>query len=149
MKKKPKKTLSRSAKTTSKDQLGVVLEDVKEKFDIIIEGQKASEQKLERKIVSSALRLEEKADELRGEFVELRDEFVELRDEFTGFKNDTENNFKQVFQYLSKIEDELMSVKIDIADIKKTLTQKADKDRVALLEERVAKLEQKLEQATR
>ncbi|MCR4322557.1 MAG: hypothetical protein NUV61_00515 [Candidatus Azambacteria bacterium] len=135
MKKKLKKTPSRSAKTTSQDQLGVILEDVKEKFDIIIEGQKASDQRLERKIVSSALRLEGKIDELRGDFV--------------GFKNDTESNFKQVFQYLSRIEDELMSVKADIADIKKTLTQKADKDRVALLEERVAKLERQLVQAKR
>ena len=83
----------------------------------MIEGQKASEQRLERKI-----------------------------DEF---KKDTESNFKQVFQYLSGFNDELISIKMDIADIKKTLTQKADKDRVALLEERVEKLERQLTRAMR
>ena len=142
MKNKLKKTPARSVKVASQDQLGVILEDVREKFDIIIEGQKASEQKLERKIGSSSLRLEGKIDELR-------DEFVELKGEFSGFKSDTESNFKQVFQYLSGFNDELISIKMDIADIKKTLTQKADKDRVALLEERVEKLERQLTRAMR
>lgn len=106
MKKKPKKTPARSAKTTSQNQFGVILEDIKGKFDFLIERQDASEEK-------------------------------------------NKNNFKLVFQYLSRIEDELMSVKAEIADIKKTLTQKADKDRVALLEERVAKLERQLAQTLR
>ena len=120
MKKKPKKTPSRSAKTASQNQFGVILEDINGKFDLLIEGQKSLEQR-----------------------------FFGLEDEVGEFKKDTEGNFKLVFQYLSRIEDELMSIKTEIADIKKTLTQKADKDRVALLEERVAKLEQKLAQATR
>lgn len=113
----------------------MILEDINGKFDLMIEGQKASEKKLEKRIGSSEMKLERKIDELKTEFVY--------------FKNDTESNFKQVFQYLSRLEDELMSIKTDIADIKKTLTQKADKDRVALLEERVAKLERQLAQATR
>lgn len=136
MKKKLKKTPARSAKTASQNQFGVILEDINGKFDLLIERQDASEQRLERKI-----------DEFKEEFVELRGEFVELRGEFTGFKNDTESNFNLVFQYLSRIEDELMSVKAEIADIKKTLEKKEDKDRVALLEERVAKLERQLVQA--
>lgn len=42
-----------------------------------------------------------------------------------------------------------MFIKAEIADIKKTLTQKEDKDRVALLEKRVEKLERQLAQTTR
>lgn len=106
MKKKARKTPTRSAKTASQNQFGVILGDISGKFDLLIERQDASEEK-------------------------------------------NQNNFKLVFQYLSRIEDELMSVKAEIADIKKTLAKKEDKDRVALLEERVAKLEQKLAQATR
>lgn len=47
---------------------------------------------------------------------------------------------------ISVIEDELISIKTEIIDLKKTLTQKEDKDRIALLEERVIKAEYKLAQ---
>jgi len=130
-----KKASPKKKKATSQNQFGVILEDINGKFDLIVEGQKASEQKLERKIESSGIKLERKIDELNAEFVE--------------FRKDTESNFKQVFHYLSRIEDELMSIKTEIADIKKTLTQKEDKDRVALLEKRVEKLERQLAQTTR
>ncbi|MBI1754772.1 hypothetical protein HY250_04050 [Candidatus Azambacteria bacterium] len=113
MKQQKKKTSVKSPKTASRDQFGVILDDINGKFDVMVEGQRSLEQR------------------------------------FVSFKKDTESNFKQVFHYLSRIEDELMSIKADIADIKKTLTQKVDKDRVVLLEERVAKLERQLAHTTR
>lgn len=118
MKKKLKKTPTRSVKAASQNQFGVILEDISGKFDLLIEGQKSLEQR-----------------------------FFGLEGEVAEFKKDTKSNFNQIFEYLSRIEDELISIKAEIADIKKTLTQKADKDRVALLEERVAKLERQLVQA--
>jgi|SRR3972149_11692327 len=99
----------------TENQFGVVLEKMNSNIELVLEGHVA---------------LDKKIDDFKEEMME--------------FKHDTESNFKTVFKYLSNIDDELKSIKFDIADIKKTLSQKADLERVARLEDRVAILERRL-----
>lgn len=119
LKTKNKKTKTK-LKPLSENQFGVILEDINSKVGLILEGHSALNQKI---------------DDFKEEFVE--------------FKQDTESNFKTIFKYLSSIDDELKSIKSEVSDIKKTLSRKADLDRVALLEERVANLERQLAAASR
>ena len=70
-----------------------------------------------------------------------------LNERLERFEADTNSNFKSVFEYLSRIEDEMMEVKEGIKDLKKTLTQKADLERLLALEKRVQKVEESLRQA--
>ncbi|MBI2100239.1 MAG: hypothetical protein HYT48_02795 [Candidatus Vogelbacteria bacterium] len=57
-------------------------------------------------------------EDLRGDFKVfgetlsfVRDDVKTLKDDLSGFKEETRSNFKTVFNYLSKIDDELISIK--------------------------------------
>ncbi len=112
----------RSSKQHAENQFGVILEDINGKIDLLSEGQKSFEQRLTKKV-------------------------EEVRDGLIEFKKDTASNFKFISRHLSKLDDELVLIKKELADIKKTLTHKAEIPRVVALEERVAKLERQLAHA--
>ena len=104
-------------KPIKKEHFEVVLEDMNDSIKLIAEGQMAFRQEVNRRF-----------DDVDRRHVEFRDE--------------TRANFKTVFDYLAKMDDELQ-------DIKKTLKQldetKIDKSNFAALAERVARLETELE----
>ncbi|MCK5460140.1 hypothetical protein KAI52_03430 [Candidatus Parcubacteria bacterium] len=106
----------------SKDHFTIILEDVNSKLNGLVE------------IYSS---LNEKVDNLDQKVDRNHQEFIE-------FKNETKSNFQTVFNLLSNIDDDIKDIKSEIIDIRKTLTQKADLDRVDALEKRVKILEIKL-----
>lgn len=99
----PKK---RSAEQKQKDQLVVVLEDMRNQLNLSFELQQATNKKLD------------------------------------GFMDETRENFKAVFVYLSRVEDDLAEIKQlkkEVAQIKKE--QKADKEWIRRVERRLEKLE--------
>lgn len=108
------------------NQFGVILEDINRKFDVVVEGHGVLSQKIDR--------VEERLSSEMGEF----------KSEMGDFKKSTEGNFQTVFQYLSRIDDELISIKAEIAELKKMLTKKVEIERVMVLEKRVAKIEHRL-----
>ena len=114
------------------NQFGVVLEKMNSNIELVLEGHVA---------------LDKKIDDFKEEMMEFKHDTENNFQTLFEFKRDTESNFKAVFKYLSSIDDELKSIKSDIADIRKTLSQKADLERVARLEERVAMLERRLSAA--
>jgi len=57
------------------------------------------------------------------------------------FKEETRRNFKLVFEHFSNVEDELVGINSEMKNLRKVLTDKADLERLAVLEERVRKLE--------
>src|SRR3989338_10979924 len=119
MKKNRSKTIKtrKSAPISLTDnQFGVILEDINRKFDVLVEGHGVLSQKID------------------GAEERLSSEMNDLR-------KSTENNFQSAFQYLSRIDDELLSIKAEIIELKKTLTKKADIEKVTELEKRVAKIE--------
>lgn len=101
------------------EYFGVILEDINSKFDVIKEGHLDLSEQIKK--------LDQKVDRNHKEFVE--------------FRSETESNFKTVFELLSNIDDELKDIKSELADIKKTIHNKADLDIVFNLEKRVKVLE--------
>ncbi len=56
-------------------------------------------------------------------------------------KRDNKDNYKTIIEYLSRIEDEIQSMKTDIKYLKENLKEKADLDRLRKVEKSLAKLE--------
>ena len=126
MKKIVKKTKIKKKIEITPSQFGMVLEDVNSKFDLLIEGFSGLSGQVEN--------LDKKIDNNHQEFLEFRDEMV-------GFKQETDNNFKAVFEYLSKIDDEIQLIKLEIENLKSELVRKADIDKLSQLEKRIFVLE--------
>ena len=58
--------------------------------------------------------------------------------------NDTKSSFQIIFRYLSDIDNELKSIKLEITELKVVLNEKADKEKLLELERRVVSLEKEL-----
>jgi hypothetical protein len=77
-------------KTLTPNDFGAVLEDIRDKFTVMVEG-------------------------LEG----LRGEFYTFRDDMNGFRKETKSSFASVLEYLSRIDDELKEVKEEISRLNK------------------------------
>ena len=130
---KPIKTRKDALISLTDNQFGVILEDINRKFDVLVEGHGVLSQKIDGV-----------EDRLSNEIKEVRDDLGIFKSEIGNFRKSTENNFQSAFQYLSRIDDELLSIKAEIIELKKTLTKKADIEKVTELEKRVAKIEHRL-----
>ena len=138
MKKIKKKIILKNAKSKgrSDDEVLVMFESLKNDIQIIAEGQS-----------SLSERFDNFRDEMYGfkdEMYGFKDEMCGFRDEMYGFRDETKNNFKVVFEYLSRIDDELQDIKKEIKEIKIILDKKAEIKIVLDLEKRVEKLEKEL-----
>lgn len=111
MKKTEKQKVNKKSKTT-KSQFGVILEDINSKLNLIVEGHQSLDNRL-----------------------------GSLENKFDKFEDETGNNFKNVLGYLMKIDEEIVSIKSEISELKKILSNKADLERIVNLETRVQKLE--------
>lgn len=111
----------------SENQFGVLLENMDSKIDLVLEQYSF----LDKKIGDVNSNLGKKIDDVR----------LELKTELLSFKSETKNNFKSIFEYLSKIDDELQFIKAEISEIKSELKKKADLSYIRTLEERIKKLE--------
>ena len=72
------------------------------------------------------------------------DEMTDFKDEAMGFKNETNNNFKVSFEYLSKIDDEIQSIKEEMAEMKINMDEGIDPVKFSKLERKVGMIEKKL-----
>ncbi len=95
------------------------MEYVKDTVQVIAEGQQAMGEKFERR-------------------------FNEADVKFNKFAQETQANFKTVFDYLSGIDDELKEIKNEVVDLKEKLKSKTDLIRLETLESRVEKIEKEL-----
>lgn len=138
MKKEIKKTKLKPRKKVEvkRDQYTVVLEDVRRQFGVITEGFSGMNKRFDG--------LEKKVDNNHKEFLEFRGVMIKFKDEMTDFKSETNGNFKAVFEYLSKIDDEIQSIELDIADLKNTLKNKADLDRITQIEKEIVIIKREL-----
>ena len=122
------------------NELGVVLEDMNSKFNILIEGHQA---------------LDEKFDKFKRETDSNFKTVFECLSNNDDFNIKTEDNFKTVFEKLSNIDDfniktednfktvfeKLSNIKSEIINIKKKLVNKVDISRAVVLEKKVDKIE--------
>jgi len=89
-KKSPLPIKKRVLKTLTTNDFGAVLEDINDKFTVMVEG-------------------------LEG----LRGEFYAFRDDMNGFRNETKNSFTSALEYLSRIDDDLKEIKEEISRLNK------------------------------
>ena len=138
MKKEIKKTKLKPRKKAEvkRDQYTVVLEDVRRQFGVMKEGFSGMHRRFDK--------LDKKVDNNHKEFLEFRNEMTDFKSEMTDFKSETNGNFKAVFEYLSKIDDEIQSIELDIADLKNTLKNKADLDRITQIEKEIVIIKREL-----
>ena len=105
--------------TLRRDYLESVAEQIRDNVKIIGEGYKALDEKLDRN-------------------------FAGLSNDLIKFQNETRSNFKTVFDYLSRIDDELKDIRIEMKKMREELKSKTDLVRFEILESRVLKIEEEL-----
>lgn len=110
----------------SSEYIGVILEDINSKFDVIKEGHSVLSEQIKK--------LDKKVDRNHQEFVEFGEE---INGKVDSIETETKSNFQTVFDLLSNIDDDIKDIKSEIVEIRKILTNKADLDRVDALEKRV------------
>jgi chromosome segregation ATPase len=132
-----KKINSRSKKVEkifSGTEVGVLIEHFESRLDAVIEGQKIFEEKIENRFDS----LENRFDSLENRFDSLENRFDSLEKRFNNFEADTKANFKTVFKYLSRIDDEISDIKVRLEKIEENTTNKKE---INFLKVRMEKLE--------
>ena len=138
MKRKIKKRIIKKSKRVKKNSTqnhsGVLLEEMNSNLKLVLEGHAG----LDKKIDGLRGEMNSKFDGLRGE---MNSKFDGLRGEMNLKFDKVDNNFKTVFEYLSKIDDELQFIKLELTQIKSDLKKKADLDYLKILEKRINKIE--------
>lgn len=129
---------NKQGKTFKESEVVVILEDIKGKFDLLAEGQKTIRDEMRRGFKEVREDMNAEVSVLRGEMkVGLNDLKLEMK---TGFK-EMNSRFKQVLEYLSRVEDELMEIK---TELKRQKENTPDKEGYDKLEKRVSVLEKQL-----
>lgn len=119
------------------------MKDVRDEIKIVAEGQIELRQELKKDI--NDLRGELKSDisdlrsELKGDISGLRNE---LKGDISDLRDEMRSNFKTVFEYLSKIDEEIQEIKLELQTLKES---KLDKALYFALEKRVLKMEKQVE----
>lgn len=121
-----KKKGQKNSKQNSRDHYTIVLEDVNSKLDLILEQ-------------FSGTRGEIRVN--HQEFLEFKDEANANFKEISGFMERTDKNLKVALEYLFRIDEEIQDMKAEVKDLKKLLKEKADLDRLEIVEKRLLKLE--------
>jgi len=109
----PKKTKNKE-KSFSESSVKVLLEDIRGEIKLVAEGQAGLRQEMNKKF--------------DGLQKEMNEGFADMR-----------SSFKSIFEYLSRVEDELVEIEVELRNFKKV---KVD---YGSLEKRIAAIEQKLE----
>ncbi len=120
---KKTKMKPRSKAETKENQFGVILEDVRHQFGIMSEGFSG----------------------MNKRFDELNEKVDNNHKEFREFRSETNSNFKTIFNYLSKIDDELQAIKTEIADLKVKLENKADSSRLTSVERKMFVMQKQID----
>jgi len=127
-KKTPKKTLLENMTIENKaDYTLAIVEEIRDNFKVFGEGMTS----FWKEIVS----LRVKTDAIFEEVGKMRVDISQIKERLNSIES-----------RMSVTERELMQIKIDIAEIKKTLTAKADMKYISLFEARVARIEKKMSQ---
>lgn len=125
---KKAKTKQRRKTETAENQFGVILEDINSKFDLMSEGFSG---------------VDKRFDDLNRK---IDDNYRNLNKKVDGNQKETNSNFKTVFEYLPRIDDEIQSIKKELAEIKKGMINSEGMNSIKFLqiEKRVEAVEKEL-----
>ncbi|EKD58656.1 MAG: hypothetical protein ACD_56C00077G0007 [uncultured bacterium] len=116
----------------------VSLNDKVESLDSRVESLDSRVESLDSKVGS----LDSRVESLDNRVESLAIGQTRLRDELREFRVETKNNFSAVFEYLSKIDDELADIREELEKRKKT--ENIDKNWLEKFEQRLKKAEDQL-----
>jgi DNA anti-recombination protein RmuC len=89
--------------------------------------------------------LTKRFDKFEGRFDKFEGRFDKFEGRFDKFERETNEKFEQVFEYLSRIEDEIVALRKDLEILKETKADKKDllgfDKRLKILETQMAKLQ--------
>jgi uncharacterized phage infection (PIP) family protein YhgE len=133
----PKKIIKKNNPTESsrEDKMMVILEDMRDEIKIVAEGHSV----LQNGIYELSKELGGELSNFGKELTSVKKELTSFRKEFNEFRNDTKDNFKILFEYLSRIDDEISDIK---NELKNNYKKKGwDVKWRKAIEERVEKME--------
>ena len=116
-------------------QVGMVLENVRDDFKVIAEQHTD--------IIKNINGLKIEVNDMKSEIKEIKSELGEFKDEMGEFRNETKANFKAVFDYLSRIEDDFVALKEEVERLGAKETNSKD---FKWLKNKVLEIEKKLEE---
>ncbi len=125
-----RKIISKKDLPTKDRYLGVILEDMNGKFDLLIEGQQVTQKQvdsLERQVGSLGKKISDLAEQIN--YLGKRLDSFEKR--FEDFQKETRDNFTAVFKYLSHLDETIRPLQKEIQKLKEEEWEK----RLARLEE--------------
>ena len=125
-------------------KMGVIMEDMNSKIDLLVEGYSSLDKKIDRVHAELKEDLNDFKVETRGNFKIVFEQISNVNIDLQSFKNETRDNFKKVFEYLSRIDDEVQDIKSEILEIKLVLKKKADISRLAVMEKKIQIIERVL-----
>ncbi len=132
-KRKPKHLKTGTKKAGTGNQFGVLLERMDDKITLLAEGQTAFREEVKVEFG----KVWDKFDSIDGRVGSIDSRLYSIDGRLDSLEQEMRSNFKTVFEYLSRIDGE-------IAEIKMMLENKADKQELAAIERRVARLEAEL-----
>lgn len=135
-----KKEIQKTKKTYSEDYVGAILEEIRGDFkafgeqqQFLVEGQKRLEQDLGD--------LAKRVDKIDLRLGGMDSRFDSMDSKLARFEEKTDKNFKVVFEYMSGIDDEIISMKSEIKELKAIFKGKPELQRVLEMEKRLVKVE--------
>jgi chromosome segregation ATPase len=131
--------------TIRHDDFGAILEDISGKFSAIVEGQNILTERVDKLDVRMG-RVETKVDNLETKVDNLETKVDGLDAKVDNLEINMNSKFKTVFDYLSRIDDELQDIKKEMERLALT---KADKTEIKELSYRVSNLERELAEVRR
>ena len=135
---KKTKLKPRTKAEAKENRLGVILERMEHKFDLLAEGFLG----LDKKIVNNHKEFKDFRKETNDNFKTL----FKFRNEMIDFKNGTNSNFKTNFEYLSQIDNEIQSIKKEMAEMRNNIIngERIDPVKFFEIERRVETVEKEL-----
>jgi chromosome segregation ATPase len=125
--------MAEKTKKIKKDHLGVLLENMDSKIDLILESHSA----LNKRIGDNHEEFREFCEENNHKFKIIIGKFSEMDRRFDGI----DANLKVALEYLFRIDEEIQDIKKEITELKDAIKGKAEKEKVLQMEKRLEMLE--------
>jgi chromosome segregation ATPase len=130
LKKSPLLIKKKILKTLTPNDFGAVLEDINDKFTVMVEGLDMVNGRMDR--------LENRFDGMENRFDRLESKFDRLENKVDGMEIEMKSIFKTTLGYLSRIDKDLKEIKEEISRLKK---EKAEQEYAKSIEGRVQKIQ--------
>jgi hypothetical protein len=143
MAKKPIKSNLKSDKSTYEEQLMALVENLDDKIKLVAEGNLMLGERMERGFAAVDKKFAVLERKMDIGFEKVWDRFDAMDGRIDFLEKDMHGSYKTVIEYLSRIENELVKIKVEL---KRLDEKKADKEILADLAKRIAKIERDMEQ---